>query len=55
LKKQQRIDKQTFKQIFIDHLEEFQVQNPRYKADYYVETVEKMLNCAEEEKRLCHI
>jgi len=49
MNKQQRIDKQTFKQIFIDHFEEFQAQNPRYKADYFVKAVDKMLNCAEKE------
>jgi len=47
--KQQRIDKQTFKQIFEDHFEEFQEKHPRYQADYIEEVVEKMLNCAEEE------
>ena len=49
MNKKQKIDKETFKQIFRDHFEEFQKQNPRYNNDYYDEVIEKMINCAEED------
>jgi len=42
MNKQQRIDKQTFKQIFSEHY-------PRYKDEDIEEVVHKMLNCAEKE------
>ena len=45
----QRIDKETFKQIFRDHLEGFLVKHPSYQKDYKLEVIEKMLNCAEEQ------
>lgn len=51
MNKQQRIDKQTFKQIFRDHFEIFQQKNPGYDTDYYTEVIEKMLNCVEKENR----
>jgi len=47
--KQQKIDKEKFKQIFKDHFAEFQKQNPRYKNDYYTEVIEKMLGCDEKD------
>lgn len=47
MNKQQRIDKQTFKQIFRDHFEIFQQKNPGYDIDYYTEVIEKMLNYVE--------
>ena len=49
MNKQQRIDKQTFKQIFRDHFERFQQKNSGYDTEYYTEVIEKMLNCAEKE------
>ena len=49
MNKQQRIDKQTFKQIFRDHFKEFQDKYPRYKDEDIEEVVQKMLDCAEEE------
>jgi hypothetical protein len=47
--KQQKIDKEKFKQIFKDHFAEFQKQNPRYNNDYYTEVIEKMIGCAEKD------
>ncbi len=47
MNKQQKTDKQNFKQIFRDYFERFQQLNPSYDADYYTEVIEKILKCAE--------
>ena len=47
--KKQKIDKETFKQIFRDHFKEFQKQSPRYNNEYHDEVIKKMLDCAEKE------
>jgi methionyl-tRNA synthetase len=44
-KKQQKITLETFKQIFIDHWEEFTSTHSRYNTQYYNEIIEKMINC----------
>ena len=41
------IDKETFKQIFRDHWEDFKNKSPRYRAPYYDEVIKKMLNCGD--------
>lgn len=47
--RQERIHKETFKQIFIDHFSAFQDKYPRFKEEYFTKAVKKMLGCAEEE------
>lgn len=44
------IDKQTFKQIFRDHREEFRTTNLRYNTEPYATAVQKMLDCGDPEK-----
>ena len=44
------IDKNTFKQIFYDYWDTFIKFNPRFDSPYYIETVQKMLDCGDPEK-----
>jgi hypothetical protein len=46
----EHIDKETFKQIFREHWEDFQAANPRYATDYYNQVVHKMLDCGDPDK-----
>ena len=48
MSKNQSIDKDVFKQIFIDHWDEFTKKRKRYSSEYYEEVIKKMLNCGEE-------
>jgi Transposase zinc-binding domain len=41
----QRVDKDTFKQIFRDHWETFQQHHPRYQERHVQAAIEKMLGC----------
>ena len=41
----QRVDKDTFKQIFRDHWEPFQQRHPRYQDRHVQAVIEKMLGC----------
>jgi len=41
------IDRDTFKQIFEDHWEDFKARYPRYNTPQYNETVQKMLKCGD--------
>ena len=43
-----RVDKETFRQIFIDHWDGFKNKHPSYDNAQYEEVVEKMLNCGKE-------
>ena len=43
-----RVDKETFRQIFIDHWAGFKNKHPSYKKAQYEEVVQKMLNCGKE-------
>ncbi|MBI4333963.1 MAG: transposase [Chloroflexi bacterium] len=45
--KLQKIDKETFKQIFWDHGEDFKRLHPRYQDAYIQEVIEKMLGCGD--------
>ena len=49
MNKSQKIDKQTFKDIFRDHFGDFVMRYPRYQAEHIRDVVERMLGCAEEE------
>lgn len=44
------IDKETFKQIFIDHWDSFKSHSPRYDTDYHDEVIQKMLDCGDPDK-----
>ena len=44
------IDKNTFKQIFQDHWDEFKAAYPRFDSPQYNEVVQKMLDCGDPEK-----
>ena len=44
------IDKDTFKQIFRDHWEDFKARYPRYDTPQYNQTVQKMLQCGDPDK-----
>lgn len=46
----EHIDKNTFKQIFRDHSDDFKALNPRYNTPYYHEVIQKMLDCGDPEK-----
>lgn len=46
----EHIDKNTFKQIFRDHWEDFKAAWPRYDTNYYDTVVQKMLDCGDPEK-----
>lgn len=46
----EHIDKNTFKQIFRDHWEEFKAVNPCYNNKLYNTTVRKMLDCGDPDK-----
>jgi len=41
-------DKVKFKQIFLDHWEDFKQKNPSYNDERYEESVQKMLGCGDE-------
>lgn len=41
----QRVDKETFRQIFLDHWDDFKTLHPSYAQPQYEEVVQKMLNC----------
>ena len=41
----QRVDKDTFKQIFRDHWEPFQQSHPRYQDRHVQAVIDKMLGC----------
>ncbi len=43
-------DKNIFKQIFIDHWDEFKQSHPRYGDEYYDEVIYKMLGCGDADK-----
>lgn len=45
-----KIDKQTFKQIFRDHWEEFKLAYPLYNNHYHDEVIQKMLDCGNPDK-----
>lgn len=45
--KPQKIDKETFKQIFRDHWEEFKQYYPLYQDDYIQKVIDKMLGCGD--------
>lgn len=45
----QAIDRDTFRQIFEDHWDEFKSRHPLYDTGYYNEVVQKMLGCGREE------
>ena len=44
------IAKETFKQIFRDHWDEFKNSQPRYNTPYYDEVIQKMLDCGDPSK-----
>lgn len=46
----QRIDKDTFKQIFREHWDAFKAQHSRFDTPYYNNVVNKMLDCGDPEK-----
>ena len=41
----QRVDKDTFKQIFRDHWGPFQQRHPRYQDRHVQAVIDKMLGC----------
>lgn len=41
------IDKNIFKQIFIDYWETFKTKCSRYNSVYYEEVIKKMLSCGD--------
>ena len=41
----QRVNKNTFKQIFRDHWGPFMQHQPRYRARYVQAVIDKMLGC----------
>ena len=43
-----RVNKETFRQIFIDHWADFKNKYPSYYKTQYEEVVQKMLNCGKE-------
>jgi len=49
-KKKKKITLETFKQIFIDHWEEFTSTHSRYNTKDYNEIIEKMINCGNPDK-----
>ena len=44
----QRVDKETFRQIFLDHWDGFKNAYPSYNTAQYEEVVQKMLECGSE-------
>jgi len=44
------IDRDTFKQIFQDHWEDFKARYPRYDTPQYNEAMQKMLDCGDPDK-----
>lgn len=48
MKKPKKQDKEIFKQIFLDHWDEFKIMHPRYDDDQYEKPVQKMLGCGED-------
>jgi len=49
LRASQKIDKGTFRQIFLDYWPGFKEKHPSYKKDQYEEVVQKMLGCGKKE------
>jgi hypothetical protein len=45
--KEQEVDKNILKQIFIEHWEEFKERYPRYKKEIYETVINKMLGCGD--------
>jgi len=45
----QGVDKETFRQIILDHWGGFKEKNPTYNREQYEEVVQKMLGCGKEE------
>ena len=45
----QRVDKNTFKQIFRDHWGPFQQRHPRYQDSHVQAVIDKMLGCGTQE------
>jgi len=45
----QGIDRDAFRQIFVDHWEDFKSYRPSFATDYYEDVVQKMLGCGREE------
>ena len=45
-----RFDKETFKQIFRDHWNDFKAAHPRYDTPSYDRVIDKMLKCGDPEK-----
>jgi len=45
----QGIDRDAFRRIFLDHLDEFKGSHSSYDAEYYDDVVKKMLACGREE------
>ncbi len=45
----QKIDRETFRRIFIDHWSEFEKRYPSYQAAQYDDVVQKMLGCGKDE------
>ena len=43
----EHIDKETFKQIFRDHGEDFQAVHPLYATAYHNQVVHEMLDCSD--------
>ena len=48
LKATQIPDKEIFRNIFIDHWDQFKEEHPRYDKPQYEEPVQKMLGCGKE-------
>ena len=46
----QRVDKDTFKQIFRDHWDSFRTFHPRFDTPYHNSVLQKMLDCGDPEK-----
>ncbi len=51
----QRVDKDTFKQIFRDHWGPFQQRHPRYQGRHVQAVIDKMLGCGTLEAGLYHV
>ena len=48
LSKQEKRDENLFKNIFLDHWDEFKVRYPVYDQAQYEDPVQKMLGCGKE-------
>jgi hypothetical protein len=51
----QRVDRNTFKQIFRDHWRPFQQGHPRYQDRHVQAVIDKMLGCGTPESGLYHV